>query len=605
MRHKRSRLWRITRIRIRRLVSRLERRTPAWALAIAPWGTSLALHALALLLLGLYFYMYVGRGTDRGPEIDTAFAQQLTDDLTSLVKADTAGDPFTTVKTPEPPSLSFEPAPADTTKINLPELPKSMRLGADLRPAGSEILRDTGKTADGVALGVRVGPASAPFSGRQGEAKAKLVRREGGSVESEKAVERGLDWIARHQNPDGSWSLDTSAMCRAPGCPEGRAMINDMGATGLAILPILGAGMTHTEPGRYQDTLKRGLLWLLKHQQRDGDLFTEGGGITHMYSHAIGTMALCEAYGVSHDKRLRDPAQRAINFIVNAQNNFDGGWRYAPGAPGDTSVFGWQIFALRSARLAGLSIPKSTLQRCRGYLDLASADEFKTGYSYMPGRPATPVMTAEGPLCRQILGWDRDYPPMLKGSALVFAHLEDSTERNIYYWYYATQLLHNLQGKEWERWNKRVRDGLISMQVGGKGCDRGSWDPVNPQPDSWGTAAGRLYLTSLSLLTLEVYYRYLPLYRARDQKLEGTEDVVKAGNDPAAPGAGAMAAPGNMPMPAGAMPAAAQPAAAKAGGNPNAAAPANTPAAEATTPETAGAMPAAARAAPVSGKRSD
>jgi Prenyltransferase and squalene oxidase repeat len=553
MRHKRPRLWRIIRVRTRRFMSRLERTTPLWALGLAPWGTSIALHAVVLLLLGVYFYVYVGRERDDGPDLDTAFAGQLIDDLTSLSKADQAGDPFTTLKTAEPPSLSLEAAPADTTKINVPELPKSIHLGADLRPTGSEVVRDIGKTAEGVALGVRVGPASAPFSGRQGEAKAKLVRREGGTVESEKAVERGLDWIARHQKADGSWSLDTRGECREVGCPDDVAAISDTAATGLALLPMLGAGMTHTEPGRYQDSLKRGLSWLIKHQRPTGDLFTEGNNIAHMYSHAIGTMALCEAYGVTHDKRLRDPAQKAINFIVNSQNKFDGGWRYEPGAVGDTSVFGWQIFALRSANLAGLTVSAATLRRCNTYLDGATADEYKTTYSYMAGRQATPVMTAEALLCRQILGWKRDYPPMLKGAGLVSAHLTASQDRNIYYWYYATQLLHNLQGKDWDRWNVRVRDGLISMQVGGKGCDRGSWNPVDPQPDEWGKSVGRLYLTSLSLLTLEVYYRYLPLYRARDGKLEGTEEpTAKAapGADPAATGATPAAAGGDPAAPA-------------------------------------------------------
>jgi hypothetical protein len=174
------------------------------------------------------------------------------------------------------------------------------------------------------------------------------------------------------------------------------------------------------------------------------------------------------------------------------------------------------MFALRSARLAGLKVSKGVAKGCRAYLDAASADSNKITYGYLIGSPATPVMTAEALLSRQYLGWPRDYPPLIKGASHVANDLLVSRERNIYYWYYATQLLHNMQNKDWERWNVRVRDGLVAMQVTGNGCDRGSWDPVLPQPDRWGVAAGRLFLTSLSTLTLEVYYRYLPLYQLSD-----------------------------------------------------------------------------------------
>ena len=72
----------------------------------------------------------------------------------------------------------------------------------------------------------------------------------------------------------------------------------------------------------------------------------------------------------------------------------------------------------------------------------------------MPGRPVTPVMTAEALLSRQYLGWPRDYPPLVKGARHIAVDLEQSEERNIYYWYYATQLLHNMQNKDWERWKR-------------------------------------------------------------------------------------------------------------------------------------------------------
>ena len=97
-------------------------------------------------------------------------------------------------------------------------------------------------------------------------------------------------------------------------------------------------------------------------------------------------------------------------------------------------------------------------------------------------------MTAEALLSRQYLGWPRDYPPLVKGAAQVAKHLESAPERNIYYWYYATQLLHNMQNDDWKRWNLRVREGLITMQVTGEGCDRGSWDPVEPAARPLGVA---------------------------------------------------------------------------------------------------------------------
>jgi hypothetical protein len=246
-------------------------------------------------------------------------------------------------------------------------------------------------------------------------------------------------------------------------------------------------------------------------------------------------MALCEAYGITGDKALKAPAQRAIKFIQLSQNREDGGWRYYPHMPGDTSVFGWQLFALRSASLSGLGVSKATIQRCRRYLDGAAADPGLVTYKYRPERDASPVMTAEALLGRQYLGWNRDTPALLQGVALIAAHLDESADRNIYYWYYATQLLHNMKGKEWERWNARVRDGLVSIQVRGNGCDRGSWDPELPEQDQWGSRAGRLYTTSLSLLTLEVYYRYLPLYGDTQDGMPGAPDSELAADGQAAP----------------------------------------------------------------------
>jgi hypothetical protein len=551
MRRHRSRTWRLIRARAWLLARRINHLDRRWLHGVPSWGTSLGLHAIVLLALALIVLQ--GDTGRHQPAMELGFPGTLTDSLDSLLPADTAGDPFNDSRTPDAPSLSVENA-AEVRDSNQPDLPPETRISANLaaptlapgmmksgRLSVTNLSIQPGRLADGVSMGTMTAEAiSAPFSGRQGPARAELVRREGGTVQSEKAVEAGLDWLARHQRGDGGWSLHYQGQCVAPGCPESPSMESDTAATGLALLPMLGSGHSHMAKGRYQVALRRGLQWIIGNQKRDGDLFTGGAGTAQFYSHAIATMALCEAYGLTQDKTLKAPAQKAINFIIRSQNPDDGGWRYFPGSAGDTSVFGWQMMALRSARLAGLDLNKNVMARCKRYLDLAAVDETKVTYAYMPGRAETPVMTAEALLTRQYLGWPRDFPALLKGVALVSANLEGPQERNIYYWYYATQLLHNMHGKAWDTWNARVRETLVGMQMTGEACDRGSWDPRSPEPDRWGIAGGRLYVTSLSLLTLEVYYRYLPLYRINEPK---PDEVAKATakDKEAAPGEAAKA----------------------------------------------------------------
>ena len=202
----------------------------------------------------------------------------------------------------------------------------------------------------------------APFSGRQALTRAKLVRREGGTAISEKSVEDGLDWLVRHQRADGSWSLNFQDQCQATPCPSQQTMNSDTAATGLALLPLLGAGYIHTVKSKHQEAVRRGLEWLIAHQQPDGDLFVGPPGMAYMYSHAIGTMAICEALGLSGDPTLRSRPSVAIEFIFNRRIPSAAAGDTRPGQPGDTSVFGWQMFALRSGHMAGHQDPQEDSQ---------------------------------------------------------------------------------------------------------------------------------------------------------------------------------------------------------------------------------------------------
>jgi Squalene-hopene cyclase C-terminal domain len=517
--------------------------------SVPSWGMSVLLHAFLLLLLALA--IQIGRGADRENKIiQPAVVDTQLGDVVSLVPANRAGDPFTTNDSPDPPSQGLTADNPEIRLVGQPEIPGLVRFA----PVMASPLLDSSMTK-ATPLSVKPAPrgrlgsfdmnlrlpefseaVTAAFTGRQGLTKAKLLRREGGTARSEKAVDDGLAWIVRHQRADGSWGLDISDQCEAEPCPPQRTRFSsDTAATGLALLPLMGAGHIHTVKSRYQDAVRRGLDWLVAHQQDTGDLFTGPMSMAYMYSHAIASMAICEAYGLSRDPALERPAHGAIDFIVAGQDPNGGGWRYSPGMPGDTSVFGWNIFALRSAHLAGIKVPGVVLKKCSAYLDSAATDKKRVSYTYLPGQMNSEfdaVMTAEALLGRQLLGWPRDFPALLKGVGMVSSHLQQSGERNIYYWYYATQLLHNMGGPSWERWNIKIREGLISTQDTGGACSRGSWDPFQPQPDTRATSAGRLYLTSLSILTLEVYYRYLPMYRTYDEDQANPKRAMKADDAP-------------------------------------------------------------------------
>jgi hypothetical protein len=357
------------------------------------------------------------------------------------------------------------------------------------------------------------GPDSG-LGGRGRGSRPKLLLSGGGSKESERAVVAALVWLANHQSIDGSWSLknytnrcvDGGRSCTGPGSVNA-----DNGATAMGLLPFVAAGQSHKSKGNFREHIAKGLEWLLRHQQPNGNLAK--GCDQMMYSHGLATTALAEAYGLSGDKAVGRAAQAGVNFILAAQNTADGGWRYNPKDPGDTSVVGWQVMALKSAQMAGLNVGGDAVRvGARKWLDLAAIND-GIEYCYQPGNPSSNTMTAVGLLCRQHLGAKRDDPMLAGGVKYLLGHLPDEAIPNIYYWYYATPVVYNMGGHDWETWNGKMRDLLIRTQVrNADQCANGSWAP---EKDAWGKTGGRVMITSLSALTLEVYYRYLPPYQAQ------------------------------------------------------------------------------------------
>ncbi len=353
-------------------------------------------------------------------------------------------------------------------------------------------------------VGGKTGISSA-LAARDPRIRVEMVKREGGTTLSEAAVARGLRWLARHQSADGSWSLDR--FNRSSGCTCTATGIRSHAAgTSLALLPFLGAGQTHLV-GHYQEAVARGLRWLITHQKENGDLRADSSGNAGMYAQGQCAIVLCEAFFMTGDEELRVPAQRAIDFIVEAQHGA-GGWRYRPGEAGDTSVFGWQLMALQSARAANLTVPPETLTLASHYLDAVQHND-GAQYSYQRGRRPDHVMSAEGLLCRMYLGWTHEDPGLQRGIDLLARdHLPDKAAPNLYYWYYATQAFHHLGGSSWDRWNRQMRTILVETQRK-RGHAAGSWDP----PHQHDRSGGRVYATALATCTLEVYYRHLPIFR--------------------------------------------------------------------------------------------
>ena len=463
----------------------------------APWLVSFFVHFVVLFAMGLITYT---AQPGRSPVQLYASVTDENSTVPEIKQMQQAAEPDRRegVSTIEPGAVSVSIEGAfDAPQMSVPrEEPAAGNLPGPTvsgNPTGiSEIASPTGAATGG------------GLEGRSPDARAGLAGRRGGTPKSEAAVERGLRWLAAHQGEDGGWSFDLhkppcNGLCRNSGSES-----STTAATALALLPFLGAGYTHTE-GEHQDVVKRGLYYLGTRARvtSNGVDLQEGT----MYAQALATIALCESYAMTHDPALKDVAQQALQFIVFAQNTSDGGWRYTPGAPGDMTVTGWQLMALKSGQMAKLFVPSPTIALVRKFVD---GVQFEGGarYGYLTPSPRAKtheVTTAVGLLCRMYTGWHRGNPAMYQGIA--YLQKWGPSEDNMYFNYYAAQVLHHWEGPEWKTWNNRMRDYLVATQSKSS-HEAGSWHFADP----YGDKAGRLYNTALAILTLEVYYRYLPLY---------------------------------------------------------------------------------------------
>lgn len=340
--------------------------------------------------------------------------------------------------------------------------------------------------------------------------RARIAQENGATPESEDAVSAALRWLAENQSPDGRWDPvqhEGGRELRVLGHDRQNAGIGaDSGITGLALLAFLGAGHTHTS-GDFTDVVRRGIEYLLSVQAPDGSLAGDARIFAAMYCHGMAMLALSETYAMTGDRQLEAPLRKALEYTLSAQHTTDGGWRYKPLERGDMSQFGWQLMAIKSAELAGIPIPEAHRQRMIRFLRNASSGPHGGLASYRPGERVSRVMTAEALVCRLFLGSLQDDPACREAVAFVAQELPGEGAKNLYYWYYATLGLYQMQGEPWQQWNHALQQTLVAAQRR-DGRSAGSWDPDTV----WGGYGGRVYSTAMSALCLEVYYRFLPLY---------------------------------------------------------------------------------------------
>ncbi len=440
---------------------------------------------------------------------------------------------------PPPPSPEPEakpdpdPAPAPAP----PAPPVDIAVDEPGSPGTGEIARSEpeGRPGPPSILGVGSSPPPGESDGNGGEGegegmgsrtrgKAGLLKRYGGSDETEDAVSWGLAWLAAHQDLDGGWSAASFNLhchhftqCLGKGLEE-----FDVGVSALCTLAFLGAGQAPGLPGPYAKAVERAIEHLVACQRPDGSLGLRGD--RYFYNHAIASFALCEAYSATRDARWLKPSMAALGFSARAQQA-GGGWDYtdSPTGRNDLSITGWQVMAFRAARTAGFPVPDEIELRLRAYLIEACLPDGEAVYANKgmgAGRRGI-NMTAVALLSRLYLGtplndrWVRVAADRLMGHPpdpdLVLDW--DTHYQSSYYWYYATLCIFHLGGQRWEAWNHFIKRTILPGQSR-EGHEKGSWSPDG----NWlGAMGGRIFTTAANVLTLEVYYRYPPLHAYRKE----------------------------------------------------------------------------------------
>jgi hypothetical protein len=268
--------------------------------------------------------------------------------------------------------------------------------------------------------------------------------------------------------------------------------------------------------------VRKAQLWIMQNQDPEGCIGPRSIS-KYMYNHTVCALALAEAYGLTGSTMLQSNAQRAIDFLVAAQNPGKG-WRYSyKSGDNDSSVTGWGAMALKSAEISGLTFPRTAYDGVRGWFDEATDSAYgrvgythkNTGKVFIPGKNEQydhhETLTAIAVMSRIFIDKQKNDPNVKNGASLLLRDkaVYEGNAVDFYYWYSAAMALFQFEGPKspsWNAWKDPLMNALVKNQnVPSSGCRAGSWEPT----DRWSCEAGRVYATAINALTLEVFYRYI------------------------------------------------------------------------------------------------
>lgn len=328
------------------------------------------------------------------------------------------------------------------------------------------------------------------------------------SVQVSSMVSAAHDFLLKHQNADGSFSV-----------VRGRSAKNaPVAVTGLAALSFMASGHLPAhdlmDRNRHGTAVKRAVDWLVDHCQDGGEksgyFYTGNDTVSRMHGQGYALLALTQAAGMYGDDdvqraRLHAAIQRGVDLVERTQG-LHGGWWYNPerSVNHEGSITVCMIQALRAAKDAGFVVDAGVINKALKYME-KSQDKTTGRFRYALNDDRTTwALTAAALATLNALG---DYGS--ENLALGFAALQRAdpytgmSGGEAFQWYgsfYAAQCYWaSTDPRPFQRWWPAFVEACAEDQWSDGSFHHGDYGPV--------------YATAMVSLTLQVPFGYLPLFQ--------------------------------------------------------------------------------------------